>query len=376
MDNRQTNPTLTLYGRAFQRSGRGEDLRIGIRGMRAAGTPTKVSDAFGTASNDPQLLALYGVDLVKESSSDFNLFCINADEVERALSHLGKRVSKGAYNIILPYWELSKYPEQWLPELAKFDEVWAPSKFIHDSLAGKLTNRLTYLASSSDAIISQFLGRRYFGIPESSFVFLFFFDFTSFVERKNPLAACNAFQQLLKELPEADVRLVIKCNNKFRTSTDYLNFLAAVAPYRSHLILIDRSLNDNEMRNLLRNCDCFLSLHRSEGFGRGLGESMFLGKPVVATAYSGNMDFMNAENSCLVDYDLIPVKPESYPHWQDQVWADPKIETAVKHMVKLVSNPAYARDIGRRSSQHMRQHFSARAWGLRVRQRLEEIKNG
>ncbi len=76
---------------------------------------------------------------------------------------------------------------------------------------------------------------------------------------------------------------------------------------------MDKVLTDRETKSLVKLCDCFLSLHRSEGFGRGLAEAMYLGKPVIATGYSGNLDFTNDHNSCLVDYRLIPVREDEYP---------------------------------------------------------------
>src|SRR5512136_3068638 len=97
---------------------------------------------------------------------------------------------------------------------------------------------------------------------------------------------------------------------------------------RDRVIVIWKVFSDNEMRNLIRCCDCFVSLHRSEGFGLGMAEAMYMGKPVIATAYSGNLAFMNESISCLVDYKLIPVEEGQYPFPKGQVWADPDLDQA------------------------------------------------
>src|SRR5437899_9005986 len=94
---------------------------------------------------------------------------------------------------------------------------------------------------------------------------------------------------------------------------NYERFSEYVSRLKSRLVVIDRLFSDNEIKNLVRCCDCFLSLHRSEGFGLGLITAMFLGKPAVATAYSANLDFMNESNSCLVGYELCAVPNGAYP---------------------------------------------------------------
>jgi glycosyltransferase involved in cell wall biosynthesis len=140
--------------------------------------------------------------------------------------------------------------------------------------------------------------------------------------------------------------------------------------------VIERDLTDRETKELVRCCDCFISLHRSEGFGRFLAEAMLLGRPVIATAYSGNLEFMTPEVSCLVDYRLVPVAPGAYPFWEDQVWAEPDVEEAVAWMIRLVDDPAWGRRLGQRASAHIRSHFSYRAVGLQYLERLRQIIAG
>jgi glycosyltransferase involved in cell wall biosynthesis len=143
--------------------------------------------------------------------------------------------------------------------------------------------------------------------------------------------------------------------------------------HADNVIVIDRVLTDNGIKNLVRCCDCFVSLHRSEGYGKGLAEAMFLGKPVVATGYSGNLDFTNEADPCLVPYSLINVEEGQYPYARGQVWAEPDIDHAVYYMLKLLDDRDYGRKLGEVASQHIRTHFSYRAIGLRYKNRLEEI---
>jgi glycosyltransferase involved in cell wall biosynthesis len=132
---------------------------------------------------------------------------------------------------------------------------------------------------------------------------------------------------------------------------------------------------EERVHNLIRCCDAFISLHRAEGFGFGLAEAMFLAKPAIGTGWSGNMDFMTAENAYPIPYKLAPVAEAAYPHWQDQQWAEPDLDAATAIMRRLVDDPDAGRTKGKTASREMRQDFSYRASGLRYRKRLEELKS-
>src|SRR5262249_38807102 len=153
-------------------------------------------------------------------------------------------------------------------------------------------------------------------------------DFSSYLERKNPIAALRAFEELCNRCPDKDLYLVIKAKGGEAREKDYRTFSDYIRRFKGRLLVIDKLLTDNEIKNLVRCCDCFISLHRSEGFGLGLITAMFLGKPVVATAYSANMDFMTEANSCPVRYQLCNVPDGDYPFSAGQVWAEPDIEHA------------------------------------------------
>ena len=156
---------------------------------------------------------------------------------------------------------------------------------------------------------------------------------------------------------------------------DFPRFMKAIEQIKhtDTVIVIDKVLSDNEVKNLVRCCDCFVSLHRSEGYGRGLAEAMFLGKPVIATDYGGNLDFMNDTNSCLIRYSLINVEEGQYPFAEGQVWADPDVDDAVDYMLQLLTDRDYGRSLGETAGRDIRVHFSYRATGLRYQNRLEQI---
>ncbi len=335
-------------------------------------------NVYSGGAHDPQLERELGPDTRPASAGGIDIFCINGDEVEPVFAQLGTRRVPSRYSIIIPQWELSRFPEPWARQLERFDEVWAPSAFIRDAVAPTVCRPVSVIPGSTGVTLERFLGRRYFGIPESVYAFLFAFDLRSYHQRKNPMAVLDAFAQVVRARPAHGLVLVVKVAGA-DVRPDIADTLRKHLSERTtnlglgRVIVIDRELTDTETKNLVRCCDCFVSLHRSEGFGRFLAEAMLLGRPVIATAYSGNMDFMNRDVSCLVDSRPVPVGDGEYPFWNDQVWAEPDVGEAVAWMVRFVDDPAWGRSLGERASRHIRSRFSYRAVGLRYRERLREI---
>jgi glycosyltransferase involved in cell wall biosynthesis len=127
------------------------------------------------------------------------------------------------------------------------------------------------------------------------------------------------------------------------------------------------------MYGLINSCDAYVSLHRAEGFGLGLAESMFFSKPVIATGYSGNLDFMNNKNSCIVPYKLIKLKKNAYPFWENQFWAEPSIADAGRYMKKLVSNKIFSNKISKLGYLTIKENQSAKKISLIINNRLKDV---
>lgn len=360
---------VCLVGHPFSPTGRGEDIRCTFRALRAVHLPPKLVDIFGyDQRSDGDILREFDR-AMSNTLGPVNIFHINGDEIDRALDHLGG-FPPGSRNIIYPAWELPRYPATWARALNLFDEVWAPSHFVQESLVKSVSKPVIHMPLACEPKIRSFIGREHFGIPSSTLVFLFCFDFTSFITRKNPFAVIDAFERSIAECGEPDASLVLKINRGFLTPSVYEKFKSELKRRAVPTILLDRTYTDDETKNLFRCCDAFVSLHRSEGFGRGLAEAMALGKPVIGTGWSGNMDFMNAETACLVDFRLVPVNHGEYPEATGQVWAEPDVEQAADWMTRIIRSPQWAREIGRRAGCHVRVRFSYRARGVAYANRI------
>jgi hypothetical protein len=363
---------VTLIGHPFVTIGMGEQFRSHIAACLAVHMPFGVLDVYRHAHrSDPDHRALVEPLEIDRSRDGIRIFHINGDEVDavvRAFEARGGVFSNG-YNIIVPAWELPVYPTVWAEQLRKFNEVWALSRFVADSLseAGIYS---TLIGQPVEVPLGQFLPRKYFAIRESAFVILHFFDLSSYSTRKNPDAVLRMFKEIRRKREFDDIQLVLKVKEGDKDAGEWLQPVRDQIP-EAHLI--SRPLSALETKSLINASDCFVSLHRSEGFGRGTGEAMFLGRLAMATAWSGNLDYMTNDNSLLVDCDLVPVQTGEYPFGEGQRWANPNADHAAALLDGLIDNPERVRALAARGRRDIRLGHSYRAVGLRVLDRVTEI---
>ncbi len=266
-------------------------------------------------------------------------------------------------------WELDAIPAEWAPLAEELDEVWAPTPFVAEALRTQLTVPVRELLPPVALPEVEEISRAELGLDPGEFVFLFLFDMASDFRRKNPLAVVRAFQRVFG--PEDAATLVIKVS---RGSYDAAN-LARLREEAgaAKIVLVDEVTTRPRACGYISLADCLVSLHRSEGFGLVLAEAMLLGKPVIATNYSGNTAFMNAQNSLLVDYELVPIAEDGGIYRQGYRWAEPSEDHAARLMRWVFQNRAAARAIGERAAEEMRVLLAPAAAGERMRARIEEL---
>ena len=194
-------------------------------------------------------------------------------------------------------------------------------------------------------------------------------DMMSVFDRKNPLAVVDAFREVSQS--DEGAHLVLKVHNSdwHRDKLDLLKERAAGLS----VPIIDRTLDRSDLNAFLASCDCLVSLHRSEGFGLTLAEAMYLGKPVIATAYSGNVDFTKPGDSFLVGYRLQHVGKGCEPYDEHSLWADPSHADAVDHMRTVLRNRVLREQTARTGRDYVRRHLSPEVVGQQIRNRLQYI---
>ena len=170
---------------------------------------------------------------------------------------------------------------------------------------------------------------------------------------------------------DPSIHLVIKVSNAEKNSAAMRALCEASA--EGPVSIIDRTLPRSDVYALFQVCDCLVSLHRAEGFGLTLAEAMYLGKPVVATGYSGNMDFTTVRNSFLVGYDIVSIPEGCDPYPSTAHWAEPSITDAISQLRRVRFKREDRESVARAGKRDVREWLSPNAIGRQIRQRLQVL---
>jgi glycosyltransferase involved in cell wall biosynthesis len=357
---------VNVAGYLSTESGMGEAARASIRSLEAAGVPMVLTNVGSRLRT--QDVSYSG--FTDDNPHPFNLVHLNGDNMAGFAAARGRAYFRNRYTIGYWFWELSKWRDDWLEGFNHVDEVWVASEFTRVCLAEVspvpiVTMPLPFVLPDAPP-----LGRAHFGIPEGSTAFLLTFDVSSQTERKNPLGAIRAFRRAA--LPRKAATLVLKYTNaeydreavrRFHEEAEGLD-----------VVMLDGYMSRPELTALMTACDCYLSLHRGEGFGMTMGEAMLLGKPVIATNYSGNVDFMTADNSYLVDYRIVPLTRDYGPYMRGYVWADPDVAQAAHFIRQVALDRDAAADKGARARRDVLATRMPDRTGAAMRARLEAIR--
>jgi SAM-dependent methyltransferase/glycosyltransferase involved in cell wall biosynthesis len=365
---RTDTPGLNLAGYFAAELGMGQSARLLVDAVSAAGYPFSTIVSERTVSR--QQAKFSAVD--DGTRYPINVAVVNADQFGLWSQDVGADLLADRYTIGMWAWEVEEFPDIYDGAFNLVDEIWAISRFVRDAIAAK-TDKPVYVfphpipVPNLKTIIP--LDREPLGLSEESY-FLFVFDYLSVFERKNPLAVVRAFTSAFSDLEGP--QLVIKTINGHRCQTDRERLrLACIA--RSDIKLIEEYLDSDVLESLMANATAYVSLHRSEGYGHTMSEAMSLGRPVIATAYSGNMDFMDESNSLLVPYELVRVGQGSGPYPTSTHWAEPDSAVAARFMRRLIDDPDYCRVMGRRARLSVERSGSVGVAAGFVRERVEVI---
>jgi len=363
----QFPPGVNLLGYFGSEKGVGEGTRSNLRIIRSTGIPYCINNQVDTRSQNLERLPDR---LTSDNPYRVNLLTINAD----GLLNFGPAHPSylaGHYNIGYWAWELPEFPAEWAASFGYADEVWTPSRFTRDSVASRspVPVRVVPHSLEIDAQLDIHADRSAFGIDDHVFLFLFIFDFHSFTERKNPLGLVEAYKKAFGT--RKDVQLLLKSGHGSDHEEELRKLQHAFGG--ANIRLLDAVLTHQQVQSLIKTADCYVSLHRSEGFGLTMAEAMLYGKPVIATGYSGNVDFMSDEDSFLVPYRLITIRETHGPYRAGYHWADPDLDSACDLMRYVETNREAAAAVGQRARRKVSELLHPATIAASVRTRLEEL---
>lgn len=271
--------------------------------------------------------------IVKILKYKVNMFHFNARRVPLYFSQIDKNQLSKFYNIGFWVHEMQSIPDCWAEQIKFFDEIWTPSSFCQASIANSSNKPVIKLPYGlmKNKISNRILNRK----SNSEFNFLSIFDVNSDAERKNPFFTIRAF--LNAHSNNKNIRLIFKLRNLNRDSI-LKEKLNSICKINENIKIIDSDFDINEINQLYENTDAYVSLHRAEGFGLTIAEAMSRGIPIIATGYSGNMEYCNSMDSRLVNFKLVKVGKNRPRYRSEDLWAEPDLEDATLAFKELVNN--------------------------------------
>jgi glycosyltransferase involved in cell wall biosynthesis len=366
---------VTVVGPLSHGSGLGAAARACVEAFKSARIPVEVlNHVAGWGRTDEAA----GSGECARIRGDINVIHFNPDVLIENLSRFGLEQFEGRYNIGYFVWETSKASFAHRLGVDLVDEIWVPTDYCRRIFAA-ITDKPVVVVRTPVPPIGElsWANRRCFDLSESKFTYLYTCDGASRLTRKNPLAAVRAFQLAFPS--DEKTQLVLKIQN-----TDHLPppderqyaQIRRLARADRRIVVIDESFSSNEVHGLISVADCYVALHRSEGFGYGMAEAMKLRVPVIATGDSGNADFTTEATSWPVRFTRIPVQASEFVYEDpDQAWAEPDIEHAAQRM-REVRADAHRGARVERAYELIHSKYDEKSVGATYRERIEAIRAG
>lgn len=351
--------------------GVGEAARNSVAGLDAAGVAVHCHDISFDASAPTGRYTLPAPRWASGAPTATILGC-NADMLPDVLSKLPPELLT-PYRIGCWYWETPDFPDEWADRFDLVDEIWAGTQFIADAIRAKTALPVNVMPPM--VMPPPVLRDRAWlatVLPEAThdeFVFLFQFDVASVPFRKNPEGVVAAFINAFRSSDA--VRLIVKALNAQAAPALMQSLRDAGAGHR--VSFLTEAMESDDRFRLLASADSFVSLHRAEGFGLSIAEAMAYGLPVVATGWSGNVDFTHAGNAALVPFDLVRSDVANGPYPAGTLWAEPRLDAAARLMRRVWLDQAWRAQIAQAGQETVVSTFSASVVGPAMRDRLDQV---
>ncbi|WP_341313003.1 glycosyltransferase family 4 protein [Paraburkholderia sp. IMGN_8] len=351
--------------------GLGEDARMAAQAIQLGGFDVALINA--PMSGPPRIDTSVDHLLRDDLAYQVSLFCLPPPEMVRLTLEGGRRlIESDTYKIGAWPWELPHWPSAFGQSHEFVDEIWAQSRFVEAVYARLGRTKVRHMPMAVVIPTPQTTDRKRFRLPDDDFLFYLMFDGNSWLTRKNPVAGIMAFKQAFAK-ETSGVGLVIKAMNA-RDDDPTWRQVRELAAADDRIHIVSERLNRQDTIDFMACCNAYISLHRSEGFGRVIAEAMALGQPVVATNFSGNVDFCDEQTAFLVDGELVPLRPGDYLFHEGQYWCDPDVGIAASQIARAFGDADLRERIAKAGRARIERDHSMAAVARAYAQRLDEIR--
>jgi glycosyltransferase involved in cell wall biosynthesis len=306
------------------------------------------------------------------SVHEINVIEMAPDQVPQMFWKVGWWRTCCSYNILRSYWELSRAPPQWIGMLRRIHEIWVPNEFVRRAFEEVFTGPINVVPPCIEVEVNDRFERQYFNLDKNRFYFMLSFDYYSHPSRKNPLGVMRSFNMAFPN-PAEEVGLVIKSTGAADNWPGIKLAIMEAAHHDQRIKIMDETFSRDEMLSLIANSDCYVSLHRAEGFGLGMAEAMALGKPVIGTDYSGSTDFLSETTAFPVSCTLRPLSPGEYIFSEGQGWVDPDEVAAAEAMRDVHSDQQERQERAANGRAFVEDRYDRNSVGRIAARRLQDI---
>jgi glycosyltransferase involved in cell wall biosynthesis len=352
-------PGLNVIGYFESPSGVGQSARSLADAAEKAGIPVA---RLNVSARDKRLS--------QRAPYDVNLYHVNADGAAAIVEELGPGLHSGRANVAYWYWESEEFPARWQDRFDYFDEVWVASEFCRSAFASRSPIPVVLVPPAVAPSAPAGDPRSRAGLVPSDFLVLTILDALSVPERKNPLGAVRAFARAFPGSSNALLRVQIRNLDR----VPGLRQALLESGRGARISITESTLSRTELESLLAACDAYLSLHRAEGFAFPIAEAMALGKPVVATGYSGNADYFDDTTGFPVAWDYRELTDSIRDYDKGTRWAEPDEEDAARLLRRIFERREEDALRGRAAARRIAQLYGQDPVARRLSSRLEELR--
>lgn len=348
---------VNVFGFIGGEFGLGEAVRLIIKALNKAEVPVSLIN-YDVETNHEHNDNTFN-NFSDKAIYPVNLVLLGPSEAKRVLIHYPEDFFKNKYNIFYLNWESEYIPQEYIDNFSFYDEIWVPAQYCKDILTKVCdipVNVVPYpIEIEVDSVPDEEAATFY---NQNTFNFFFMFDYNSSMERKNTLNLINAFEKAFGK-EDTSVSLIIKTSKSTKFVKERELLESHISGFKN-IKIVEKIYDKQTLHKIIKGCSAYVSLHRSEGFGLTMAEAMFFGKPVIATNYSGNLEFMNKDNSFLVDFKRAKIDSSVINYDSNTIWSEPSVDHAAELMKLVKENSQAVRDVAIKGEESIYNNFSSK----------------